>query len=154
LFKAKQTAINAAVSGMIKQNPNVDLDAIQKKYGEYLEPGALKTFQAAAQRQAKTDAAAARADQIVQKQQADLKVHQESTKVMTDNLRINQRPNNDPKFFDRWRSRGIPTRRPSGTRHLDWGGAAEPRRRDRHRSGHATELTDRMFDPEATDGMI
>ena len=41
---------------MIQKNPNIDLDSIQQKYGDYINGAEMKMFQKAAQTQAKVDA--------------------------------------------------------------------------------------------------
>ncbi|MHC5867447.1 hypothetical protein ACYTX8_09235, partial [Streptococcus pyogenes] len=53
--RAKESIVKAAVIGMITKNPNVDLDAVQKKYGEYIKGDEMKMFQKAAQSQAKAN---------------------------------------------------------------------------------------------------
>jgi hypothetical protein len=157
LFKGQEAAVKAAVSGMIKQNPNVDLDAVQKKYGEYLQPGEIKMFQAAAQRQAKTDASQARQDQILQKQQADLKVHQDATKVMTDNMRINPLDGKimiDPKFFSdslelARQNPDAPSAAATARTLLDFGDSQQNKERKIVTDQSVRQdLTDRMFSPD------
>lgn len=100
--KGIESLVKSAVTGMISKNPNVDLDAIQKKYGDYINGGELKMFQKQAQVQARTDAAAVRADAINKRTQADQEMHAGSNKVINDNVSIDQqtgRPVINPNFF-------------------------------------------------------
>jgi hypothetical protein len=100
---AKEAIVKAAVSGMITKNPNIDLDPLQKKYGDYISGAEMKMFQKAAQTQAKVDASRERSDAIMQKQQADLKVHADSNKALIDNVKVDPQtgqPIINPKYFD------------------------------------------------------
>jgi hypothetical protein len=155
--KGVESLVKSAVSGMIQKNPNIDLDAIQKKYPEYINGGELKMFQAAAQRQAKTDAAATRADTLVQKQQADLKVHADATKTLTDNVAIDPtsgRPMIKPGFFKQAleiarANPNAPSAAATARTMLDWGESQQNKE-----TKVATDplvkaaLTDRMFDAD------
>jgi hypothetical protein len=102
-LKAKEAIVKAAVSGMITQNPNTDLDAIQKKYGDYINGAEMKMFAKAAQTQAKVDAYHDKSAAIAQRQLDDQKVHAGATKVISDNVSIDQQtgsPIIKPKFFN------------------------------------------------------
>lgn len=102
LQKAKENIVKSAVAGMIAKNPNVDLDAIQQKYGEYINGAEMKQFQKAAQVQAKTNALQDKQLAATQKQMADLQVHTGAAKVMTDNVSFDPttgQPIVDPKYF-------------------------------------------------------
>ena len=82
--QAKEAIVKAAVTGMITKNPNIDLDAVQKKYGDYINGAEMKMFAKAAQTQAKVDAYHERSAAVLQKQQADLKVHTDATKAISE----------------------------------------------------------------------
>lgn len=51
----KEAIVKAAVMGMITKNPDTDLDAIQKKYGQYINGAEMGQFARAAKAQAKSD---------------------------------------------------------------------------------------------------
>jgi len=101
-LKGREAIVKSAVSSMITNNPNVDLGAIQKKYGEYIDGAEMKMFQRAAQTQAKSNALMDRQAALLQRQQADLAVHEGASKVMTDNVSFDPtgKPIIDPKFFN------------------------------------------------------
>lgn len=102
-LKAKENIVKSAVSGMIQKNPNIDLDAIQKKYPEYINGAEMKMFQKAAQTQAKVDAYHDKSAAIAQRQLDDLQVHQSATKVLSDNVSfdpVSGKPIVNPKFFN------------------------------------------------------
>jgi hypothetical protein len=102
-LKAKESIVKSAISGMITKNPNINLDAIQKKYGDYINGAEMKMFAAAAVRQDKSDKAQARQDILVQKQLADMQVHTTSNKIVADNVSIDpqtSRPIIKPEFFN------------------------------------------------------
>lgn len=102
-LKAKESIVKAAVSGMITANPNVDLDAIQKKYPDFINGAEMKQFQKAAQVQAKTNALVEKQTQVAQRQLDEQKVHAGATKVLTDNVTFDPqtgKPIIDPKFFN------------------------------------------------------
>lgn len=102
LQEAKQNIVKAAVVGMITKNPNVDLDAIQQKYGEYINGTEMRMFQKAAQTQAKANALVEKQAAIAQRQIDDQNVHAAATKTMTDNVTFDQngQPIVDKKFFE------------------------------------------------------
>lgn len=153
--KGIESLVKSAVSGMIEKNPGIDLDAIQKKYGDYINGGELKMFQAAAQRQAKTDAAASRADALVQKQQADLKVHADAAKTLTDNVDIDPtsgRPIVKPDFFKQAldiarKNPNAPSAAATARTMLDWGETQQNKAAKVSDPTARSDLTDRMFDP-------
>jgi hypothetical protein len=101
-LKGREAIVKSAVSSMITNNPNVDLDAIQKKYGDYINGADMKMFQRAAQTQAKSNALMDKQDALLKRQQADLAVHEGAGKVMTDNVSFDPtgKPILDPKFFN------------------------------------------------------
>lgn len=102
-LKAKEQIVKSAVSGMITKNPNVDLDAIQKKYGDYINGAEMKMFAKAAQTQAKVDAYHDKQTAIAQRQLDDLNVHKSATDTITKNVSIDPqsgKPIVNPKFFD------------------------------------------------------
>lgn len=101
--KGVESLVKSAVSGMITKNPNIDLDAIQKKYPEYINGAELKMFQKAAQTQAKVDAYHDKSAALAQKQLDDQKVHAGATKVISDNVAVDPQTNQitlNPKFFN------------------------------------------------------
>src|SRR5882724_5722371 len=101
--RAKEQIVKSAVSSMITNNPNVDLDVIQKKYGEYIKGDEMKMFQRAAQVQAKANALVDKQAAIAQRQIADQNVHAASTKTITDNVQVDPQTNQvtiNPKFFN------------------------------------------------------
>ena len=101
-LQAKEQIVKSAISGMITKNPDIDLDAVQKKYGEYINGGEIKMFQKAAQVQAKSNALVDKQTQVAQRQLDNLQVHQAATKTITDNVTFDPQtghPIVDPKFF-------------------------------------------------------
>jgi hypothetical protein len=101
--KGIESLVKSAVSGMIQKNPNIDLDAIQKKYPEYINGGELKMFQKAAQTQAKVDAYHDKSAAIAQRQLDDQQVHNNATKVISNNVSVDPQTNQvtiNPKFFN------------------------------------------------------
>lgn len=102
-LKAKEAIVKAAVSGMIQKNPNIDLDAVQKKYGDYINGAEIKMFQKAAQTQEKANTLTDKQTALAAKQQADLKVHTDANRIMSNNISIDpqtNRPIISPKFFN------------------------------------------------------
>jgi hypothetical protein len=100
--KAKEAIVKSAISGMIQKNPNVNLDDIQKKYGDFIKGDEMKMFQKSAQVQAKANALVEKQSAQLDKQKADLQVHQSAAKVITDNVTFDPQtgaPIVDPKFF-------------------------------------------------------
>jgi hypothetical protein len=85
-LKGKEAIVKSAVSSMITKNPNIDLDAIQKKYGEYIDGAEMKMFQKAAQTQAKADLLQTKQLETYQRQQQERKANDEFSKVVTDNF--------------------------------------------------------------------
>lgn len=128
-LKAKESIVKAAVSGMITKNPNVDLDAIQKKYGDYINGAEMKQFQKAAQTQAKVDAYHDKSAALAQKQMDDLQVHQSATKILADNVSIDPttgRPIIKPQFFNAAldiakKNQNAPSAAATVRTMLDWG---------------------------------
>lgn len=84
--KGVESLVKSAVSGMIEKNPNVDLDAIQRKYGDYINGGELKMFQKAAQVQAKADLVQSKQLETYQRQQQERAANDAFTKSRTDNI--------------------------------------------------------------------
>lgn len=102
LQAGKEAIVKSAVFGMIEKNPNVDLDAIEKKYGEYVSGPEMRTFAKAAAVQARVDTLRQKQTDIAQKQLEVAAVHQAANKVMTENVSIDpvtNRPVINPRFF-------------------------------------------------------
>jgi len=91
--KGIESLVKSAVSGMIEKNPNVDLDAIQKKYGQYINGGELKMFQRAAQTQAKANKLADKQLETYQRQQQDYAAKSATAKVVSDNFSADENGN-------------------------------------------------------------
>jgi hypothetical protein len=100
--EAKESIVKAAVSSMIQKNPNVDLGAIEKKYGDYLKPGEIQQFQKAAQTQAKVDALTQKQADLYQRQQDKEAAEKAADKLITDHVKLDPntgRPIIGPDFF-------------------------------------------------------
>ncbi len=85
-LKAKENIVKSAIIGMIQKNPNVDLDAIQKKYGDYINGAEMKLFQKTAQSQAKADLIQQKQVETYQRQVQERAAHDAYSKVITDNF--------------------------------------------------------------------
>ena len=83
---AKEQIVKSAVSSMITKNPNIDLDAIQKKYGDYIKGDEMKQFQKAAQTQAKVDFLQNRAIERERDYQATKAAGADFSKTLSDNV--------------------------------------------------------------------
>lgn len=102
-LSGEKALVHAAAIGMIAKNPNVDLDAFQKKYGDLISPGEMLQLKKAAQTQAKVDAYHDKSAAIAQRQLDDQKVHAGATKTITDNVQVDPQTNQvtiNPKFFN------------------------------------------------------
>lgn len=155
--EAKENIVKAAVMGMIQKNPNIDLDPIQQKYGAFITGAEVKQFQKAAQTQAKVDAYHERSAAILEKQQADLKVHTDANQNITKNVKINPqdgRPIINPQYFDDALSivknnPGAPSAAATFRTMYDW---AESQLTKETKPVDdpvvKQQLTDRLFDPE------
>jgi len=156
-LKAKESIVKSAISGMITNNPNVDLDAMQKKYGEYIDGAEMKMFARAAQTQAKANALVDKQTQIAQRQLADQQVHTGATKVMTDNITFDPQtghPIVDPNFFKQAldlarKNPNAPTAAETVRTMFSWGESQQ------NKAGKIVDdpqvkqqLTDRLFDSE------
>jgi hypothetical protein len=100
--KAKEQIVKSAVAGMIMKNPGVDLDGIQKKYGDYINGAEMKQFQKAAQTQAKANTLQDKQIQVAQRQLADLNVHKGAAEIMAKNITFDPttgHPIVDPNYF-------------------------------------------------------
>lgn len=100
--KGIESLVKSAVTGMIAKNPNVDLDAIQKKYGDYINGGELKMFQKQAQTEARKNALVEKQTLETNRRLADQAVHEDTTKLITDTIKIDPQTNQptiDPSFF-------------------------------------------------------
>lgn len=99
---AKEAIVMAAGRGMVTKNPDTDLSAFEKKYGEYLKPGEIQTLQKAAQSQAKVNAYYDKQTDLAAKQEADLNVHKAATKTLNDNVSVDPQTGNPilkPQYF-------------------------------------------------------
>lgn len=104
LQSGKEAIIKSAVMGMIEKNPNVDLDKIQKKYGEYITGPEIKTFAKAAQAQAKTITLQNKQIEVYQRQIDERNAHAAANKIMEDYVEIDNvtgRPTIKPGFFQK-----------------------------------------------------
>jgi hypothetical protein len=96
-------SVDHSVGAMADSSPNLDLEAVQKKYGEYVNGAEMKMFQKAAQTQAKVDAYHDKSAAIAQRQLDDLNVHKSATDTMTKNVSVDPttgQPIVNPKFFN------------------------------------------------------
>jgi hypothetical protein len=152
--QAKETVVKAAVAGMITKNPNIDLDAIQQKYGEYLTGGEMKTFQKAAQTQAKVDTLQQKQLETYTRQTNERAAEKRSNDIVTKNVAIDpqtSRPIVKPEFFsDALEVAKMPDA-PQGLARtlIDWG------EKQLVKEGKIIDdpiakrdLTDRLFDPD------
>ncbi len=89
-LKARENIVKSAIIGMIQKNPNVDLDAIQKKYGDYVNGAEMKMFQKTAQAQSKADLYYQRQSETIAKQHADLAVHKGADDIMANSVSVDQ----------------------------------------------------------------
>lgn len=92
LLEAREGIVKSAVVGMIEKNSNVDLTAIEQKYGEYLKPGEMDMFQRQMKAQQKANAYYDRQNIALQKQENDLKLHKDMTDWLNTNVTAD--PNN------------------------------------------------------------
>jgi len=156
-LKAKESIVKSAISGMITKNPNVDLDAIQKKYGEYIDGGEMKMFQRAAQTQAKANTLVEKQTEVAQRQIADQQVHAGATKVMTDNITFDPQtghPIVDPNFFKQAldiarKNPNAPTAAETVRTMFSWGESQQNKAAKIVDDPQVKQqLTDRLFDSE------
>jgi hypothetical protein len=85
---AKEQIVKAAVASMITKNPNIDLDAIQSKYGDYIKGDEMKQFQKAAQTQAKVDFLQNKAIEAYQDKQKERAAGADLSKTLSDNVQF------------------------------------------------------------------
>lgn len=152
--QAKESVVKAAVAGMITKNPNIDLDAIQKKYGEYLTGGEMKTFQKAAQTQAKVDTLQQKQLETYTRQTNERAAEKRANDIVTKNVAIDpqtSRPIIKPEFFSDALELAKMPDAPSGLArtYIDWG------EKQLVKEGKIIDdpiakrdLTDRLFDPD------
>lgn len=101
-LKAKESIVKSAISGMITKNPNIDLDAIQKKYGDYINGAEMKMFQKAAQGQAKVDFLQNKAIEAYQDKQKERAAAADLSKTFSDNVQFGAdgKVTINPAFYD------------------------------------------------------
>lgn len=101
-LKGQEAIVKSAISGMITKNPNIDLDAIQKKYGEYIKVDEMKMFQKAAQSQAKVDFLQNKAMEAYQDKQRERAAGADLSKTFSDNVQFGAdgKVTINPKFYD------------------------------------------------------
>lgn len=100
--EAKETIVKSAISGMIQKNPNIDLDAVQKKYGAYINGAEMKMFQKAAQTQAKVDMLQQKQLETYQRQQNERAAEKSANDNLTKNVTIDPqtgRTTVNPNYF-------------------------------------------------------
>lgn len=155
-LKAKESIVKSAISGMIQKNPNIDLDAIQKKYGDYINGAEMKMFQKATQTQAKVDAYHDKSAQIAQRQLDDLNVHKSATDAITKNVSIDPnsgKPIINPKFFNdaldiAKQNPNAPTAAATVRTMLDWGESQMSKSDHSTDPAVASTIDSRMFVPD------
>jgi hypothetical protein len=140
---------------MITKNPNIDLDAVQKKYGQYINGAEMKMFAKAAQTQAKVDLLQQKQLETYQRQQNERAAEKQANDIMTKNVTIDpqtSRPVIKPQFFNDALDIARMPDAPQGLARtlLGWGEhqqnlKAEPVISD---PGVKKDLTDRLFDPD------
>jgi hypothetical protein len=99
---AKEQIVKSAIVSMISKNPNIDLSAVQQKYGDYIKGDEMNTFQRAAQVQAKANTLTDKQTAIAQRQLSEQNVHAAATKTITDNVQVDPQTNQTtikPQFF-------------------------------------------------------
>jgi hypothetical protein len=99
---AKEQIVKSAVASMIQKNPNIDLDAIQKKYGDYIKGDEMKQFQKAAQVQAKVDFLQNKAIEAYHDKQRERAATAELGQNFADNVTFDAdgKVTINPKFYD------------------------------------------------------
>lgn len=153
--EAKETIVKSAVASMIQKNPQIDLTAIEKKYGQYLKPGEVQQFQKAAQTQAKVDALASKQADLYQRQQDKEAAESRANKAITDHVRLDPttgRPVIGPDYFNEaLEVAKMPNAPPGLARTLiDWG---EKQQNERAApvvddAQAKQDLTERLFSPD------
>jgi hypothetical protein len=153
--QAKEAVVKAAVSGMITKNPNVDLDAIQKKYPEYIKGDEMRMFQKAAQTQAKIDTLQNKQLETYTRQTNERAAEHAANQVVVKNVAIDpqtSRPVIKPDFFsDALEIAKMPDAPAGMARALaDWG---EHQQNEKAQSviddpQIKKDLTDRLFDSD------
>jgi len=129
LQNGKEQIIKSAVSGIITKNPNVDLSAIQQKYGEYITGAEIGMFAKAAKVQAKSDLLADKQIQTYERQQAEQRAHTDANKNFSDNVTIDpntNRPIIKPGYFQgalniAQKNPNAPNAATIAKTYLDWG---------------------------------
>jgi hypothetical protein len=151
---AKEQIVKSAVAGMITKNPNIDLDAIQKKYGEFIKGDEMKTFQKAAQNQAKVDILQQKQLETYTRQTNERAAEKRANDIVTKNVSIDpqtSRPIIKPEFFSDALELAKMPDAPNGLArtYIDWG------EKQLVKEGKIIDdpiakrdLTDRLFDPD------
>jgi hypothetical protein len=153
--QAKEAVVKAAVSGMIQKNPNVDLDAIQKKYPEYINGAEIKMFQKAAQTQAKVDTLQNKQLETYTRQTNERAAEHAANQNLSKNVTIDpqtSRPVIKPDFFsDALEIAKMPDA-PAGTARalIDWGEHQQNAKAENVIDDPIIkkDLTDRLFDSD------
>lgn len=155
-LKAEMDILKSAALSEIEKTGKMPTWINDKKYEGLVNGSELQMFQKAAERQAKSDAAAARADAIQKRQQADQSMHAGSNKIITDNVSIDEqsgRPVVNPKFFkqtlDLARTNpDAPSAASTVRTMLDWAESQQNKERKAvDDPGTVKTLSDRLFDP-------
>jgi hypothetical protein len=153
-LKGREAIVKSAVSSMVAKNPNVDLDAIQKKYGDYIDGAEMKTFQRAAIAQAKSNSLVDKQTQVAQRQLDELNVHKAATQTLTDNVTFDPqtgKPIVDPKFFSQAldiarKNPNAPNAAATVQTMFNWGESQQSKgAKPEDDPATKTDLTDRMF---------
>lgn len=123
---AKEKIVKSAVMGMIEKNPDVDLEKIQKKYGDYISGPEIQMFARAAKTQARADMLVNKQTEVAQRQLDERAAHAAANKNMTDNVSIDpntNRPIINPDYFKRALDIAKLPNAPDGLARtlLDWG---------------------------------
>lgn len=153
-LKGEISIVKAGISGMITKNPNIDLDALQKKYGDYINGAEMKQFQKAAQTQAKVDLLQQKQLETYQRQQNERAAEKASNDNLTKNVTLDAatgRPTINPNYFKSALDIARMPDAPQGLARtlIDWGEHQQNLKAQPTVSDPATrqDLTDRMFDP-------
>lgn len=154
LQSGKEAIIKAAVAGMIEQNPYVNLDDIQKKYGEYITGQEMKTFAKAAQQHAKAALLTEKQTEVYQRQLNKRAIDAEQTAIIGRNVTFDPGTNRatiNPNFF---REALDLAKRPDATPQdittlLNWGQHQQGLKDGiKSNPGVKQDLVDRMFDTD------
>jgi hypothetical protein len=99
--KTKEAIVRAAGLGIIEKNPNFDLAAFEKKYGEYMPPGEMQQLVKAAKSQARADLYYQKGAESYQHQQDVRNADAQFSKTWTNNVTFdeNGKPTINPQLF-------------------------------------------------------